>query len=83
MKTPSTTNVLLGIIATCLLLITGKLYNVSGTTTAYGGEGISLTTPDGKPPMPVALYAQHSTGVWYPCKISDSDTLLVEIARKP
>jgi hypothetical protein len=78
MKT--TTNALLTVIAVCLLLMTAKLYDVNLLPGAYAQwRGETLAT--GKEVIPVAIYAKHANGQWYPCQISDGDKLIVEIQR--
>ena len=88
MKTQTATNLLLGVIAICLLLITGKLYNVGVETSAYAHEVTGTVMARVGPPsagpgpslIPVALYGMHG-GVWFPCQISDDDKLFVQVVH--
>ena len=84
MKVNLTTNALLAVIAVCLLLVTAKLYNVGLVLSAYGqsyGLSAGESLPDGRILTPVALYAKHRNGKWYPCPISDGGKLIVEVQR--
>ena len=77
MKTQTTTNLLLCVIAICLLLITGRLYNVSGASSAYALEGEILTPGKEPTPVPVALYGQYGHR-WLPIQVNTANYLLVE-----
>ena len=80
MKVNVTSNALLTIIAVCLVLITAKLYNVGFVVNAYG-QWTGETLPTGRDLTPVALYAKHPNGKWFPCQISSDDKLVVEIQK--
>ena len=73
------TNGLLVVIASCLILITWRLYASTVVTPAYAqGSSLSLSRTD---LMPVAIYGKYAGGQWYPIEIDSDDVLKVKPVR--
>ena len=77
MESRKITNILLLVIAICLLLIVGNIYKISllpQVQAQWLGQSLSSSEL-----IPVAIHAKNSNGAWYPCEINGGDKLMVEV----